>query len=295
MKWRRSLITGIALALVLAAPARALADGDINVNPGGNPYDPEVWTGGVSSESGTTEVVSTGNTATSGNAGSLQSFEYEWVLSCFNNYPGMLNKLCPAARNCTGQNQFRWNLWARQVTDANGDPTPTARWLIVLAECYTGPPPAPEAAPQPQVTDALVLQAVRRLGLPRLTVQVQPSDETLVNFDTIFYAEPPTWARTVQLLGFTVDVEAAPTGYDWRFGDGETATTQTAGAPYPAKDITHAYTNAGVRVQPRVDTAYEIRYRVDRGGWQTIAETVPAAGLPVALRIREATPVLVGD
>lgn len=279
----------LSLSLLVGSPAASHAD---PVEPADNPTDPEVV---VTVEATTSAEQGEVQTTSEASGGAQATYEYEWVLTCFNNYPGVLNELCPSARNCTGQGQFQWNLWARQVTDANGEPTATARWQIVLTECYTGPPPASQAAPQPQVTDALVLQAVRRLGLPRLTVQVQPSDETLVNFDTIFFAEPPTWARTVQLLGFTVDVDATPTGYDWRFGDGETATTQTAGAPYPAKDITHAYTDAGVRVQPRVDTAYEIRYRVDGGGWQTIAETVPAAGLPVALRIREATPVLVGD
>jgi len=280
----------LVVPILTAAPSLAAADRGVDGSTEGGIYSPGVIleaTDGVPAEQG--EVQTTGE-----GSGPQATYQYEWILNCFNNYPGELNEMCPSARNCDAQGQYQWTLWARQLTSASGEPV-QATWQPVLTECYTGPPPAPEAAPQPQVTDALVLQAVRRLGLPRLTVQVQPSDETLVNFDTIFYAEPPSWARTVQLLGFTVDVDATPTGYDWRFGDGETATTQTAGAPYPAKDITHAYTDAGVRVQPRVDTAYEIRYRVDDGGWQTIAETVPAAGLPVALRIREATPVLVGD
>ncbi len=279
------------VTLIVSTPLLAAADRGVDGSTEGGIYSPQVIleaTSGTPAEQG--EVQTTG-----GPSGDAATFEYEWVLTCFNNYPGVLNEMCPSARNCSGRGQFQWNLWARQVTDANGEPTPDARWQIVATECYTGTPQAPQVAPQPQVTDGLVLQAVRRLGLPRLTVQVQPADETLVNFDTIFYAEPPSWARTVQLLGFTVDVEAAPTGYAWRFGDGETATTQTPGSPYPAKDVTHAYTDAGVSVQPRVDTAYEIRYRVDGGGWQTIAETVPAAGLPVDLLIREATPVLVGD
>ena len=140
-----------------------------------------------------------------------------------------------------------------------------------------------------------MLQAVRRLGLPRLTVQVQPADETLVNFETIFYATPPEWERTVQLLGYTVDVEATVDSYDWAFGDGAAMSTSGPGAPYPAKDIVHEYADAHVTVQPRVDVAYAIRYRVDGGAWQTIAETVPATGYPVDLQIREATPVLVGD
>ncbi len=140
-----------------------------------------------------------------------------------------------------------------------------------------------------------MLNEVRRLGLPRLTVKVQPAGETLVNLDTIFYAKPPQWSRTVQLLGYTVDVQASPASYSWSFGDGASTTTSGPGAPYPATDIVHAYDDAGVQVRPAVGVDYQVRYRVDGGAWQTIEETVPAAGYPIDLVVREATPVLVGD
>ena len=223
------------------------------------------------------------------------TFDYEWVLSCFDNYPGQQNEMCAAANRCATPDELQWNLWARQVSDASGQPTPGAEWGIVATECHAFRPAEPVVAPRPQVTDAVVLAEVRRLGLPRLTVRVQPAGETLVNFDTIFYTDPPQWSRSVVLLGFEVDVVATPTGYGWRFGDGTSVSTTGPGAPWPAKDVTHRYTDAHVTVSPRVDTAYEVSYRVDGGDWQTITETVPAAGLPVGLRIREATPVLVGS
>jgi hypothetical protein len=144
------------------------------------------------------------------------------------------------------------------------------------------------------VTDGLVLEAVRRLGLPRLTVQVQPERETLVNLKTIFYAEPPTWTNTVQLLGYSVDVEATVVSYNWAFGDGAEMTTSEPGAPYPAMDIVHEYSDAHVTVRPRVDVSYAIRYRVDGGAWQTVDETVQATGYSVSLGIREGSPLLVG-
>ncbi len=124
---------------------------------------------------------------------------------------------------------------------------------------------------------------------------MQPAGETLVNLETIFFAREPQWARTVQLLGYTVDIEAAPATYAWSFGDGATIESQSPGAPYPSDDIVHAYADAHVTVRPSVDVAYEIRYRVDGGAWQTIDETVPAAGYPVDLVVREATPLLVGN
>jgi hypothetical protein len=117
----------------------------------------------------------------------------------------------------------------------------------------------------------------------------------LVNLETIFYAEPPAWTNTVQLLGYSVDVEAAVAAYKWAFGDGSEMTTSEPGAPYPAMDIVHEYSDAHVTVRPRVDVSYRIRYRVDGGAWQTVDETVEAMGYSVPLQVREGSPLLVGS
>ena len=280
------------MSVLVGFPSPAVAD--ISVDPGGDPGLPGVVVEGVAElpgddDAGGIDSVSTGDQQ-------LETYDYEWLLSCFDNHPDGQNDLCAAAATtCAGQGELMWTLWARQLTDQAGQPTPGADWEIIATECHSFQPAEPAPDPQPQVTDAVVLQAVRRLGLPRLTVQVQPADQTLVHLDTIFYAEPPDWFRSLLvLLGFNVDVTAEPVGYAWRFGDGTSVSTTSPGAPYPAPDITHTYTDAHVSVTPRVDTAYEVRYRVDGGPWRTISETVPAAGWPVNLRIREATPVLVG-
>jgi hypothetical protein len=140
-----------------------------------------------------------------------------------------------------------------------------------------------------------VLNEVRRIGLPALQVHVQPAGDTLVNLDTIFYAEPLPFVRTVQLLGYTVDVDATPTAYDWSFGDGTGQVTESPGAPYPSGDITHAYTDAHVTEQASVDATYTVRFRVDGGEWQTIEETITADGPSTAVTVKEAVPVLTGE
>jgi hypothetical protein len=145
------------------------------------------------------------------------------------------------------------------------------------------------------VTPALVLNALRRIGLPAIQVRTQPHDKTLVNFDTIFYAKPQTLTRTITLLGQRVAVEARPSQYNWHHGDGTTATTTDPGAPYPAKDIVYDYTDAHTTVQTSVDVTYTARFRVGGGGWQDIPETVTITGPASNLRISEATPLLSGQ
>ena len=150
------------------------------------------------------------------------------------------------------------------------------------------------AAP-PEVTPGIVLEALRRMGLPAVRTHTQPEDKTLVNFDTIFYAEPTTFRRTITLLGQRVDVEAAPARFTWRPGDGSARTTTTPGRPYPAKDVTHRYERAHRTVHAAVDVTYTARFRVAGGAWQDIAETITITGPPTPLRVAEATPVLSGD
>lgn len=159
------------------------------------------------------------------------------------------------------------------------------------------PEGAPDAVPvgdadEPELTEGDILQAVRRIGLPSLRVRIQPGDETLVNVPTIFYTEPRPFERSVDLLGFDVDLTAEPVRYRWVHGDGTTRTTAKPGRPYPAMDVTHRYRRPADDLDARVDVTYRVRYRVDGGAWQTLGQTLVAAGPAAGLEVREAAPVL---
>ncbi|MFI5428284.1 hypothetical protein [Aeromicrobium sp. UC242_57] len=85
------------------------------------------------------------------------------------------------------------------------------------------------------------MRATREIGLPSLTVKIQPGETTLVNVPTIFHAEPRPFERSVTLLGFDVDLVATPITFHWVHGDGTSQDTSTPGKPYPALDVTHSY------------------------------------------------------
>ncbi|MFY0408290.1 hypothetical protein [Solicola sp. PLA-1-18] len=164
--------------------------------------------------------------------------------------------------------------------------------------CGAVPPPVPTSPAdlppevRPQVTPGIVLTEVRRIGLPTLDIQIQPAGQTLVNFDTIFYAQEPTFERNVDLLGYDVDIVAEATTYTWHAGDGTTTRTSDPGGPYPNKDVTHRYTRTTEAVSPRVDVTYQVQFRVDGGEWETIDQPLTATGQSATLAVREAAPVL---
>ena len=211
---------------------------------------------------------------------------YRWVNVCIGGVASQVGEIvdCAAARTCPNDGERLWRLWGQE---------PSGRWEPLYTQCR-GREEA-DSAPLPEVTPAVVLEALRRLGLPAVRTHTQPEDKTLVNFDTIFYAEPTTFRRTITLLGQQVDVEATPARFTWRPGDGSARTTTTPGRPYPAKDVTHRYERAHRTVQAAVDVTYTARFRVAGGAWQDIAETITISGPPTPLRVAEATPVLSGD
>ena len=58
--------------------------------------------------------------------------------------------------------------------------------------------------------------------------------------------------------------------------------------------ITHRYDDADKSVQPRVDTTWTARYRVDGGPWQDVGGTVTITGDPFDLAVLSAEPHLAG-
>jgi hypothetical protein len=199
-------------------------------------------------------------------------WEYRFRESSCDGEPGATACLRVA---CPDINQVGY-LVERRLRDS------TDAWQLVGTTC--------EDVDGPVLTEARILEEVRRIGLPSMSVETPP--ETFVNYETVVYTEAETFARTVNLLGFTVDIEATPSQFHWTYGDGTTETTTTAGRPYPATDITHTWTDAHRTFHPSVDVTYQIRFRVDGGDWQTLADTILAQGPDSDIRIREATGML---
>ncbi len=136
-----------------------------------------------------------------------------------------------------------------------------------------------------------VRRAVEEVGLPALTVQIQPGEQTLVNAPTIFYAEAPTFTHSTVLLGQAVDITATPSAFTWHHGDGTSQTTDSPGAPYPSMDVTHTYETAAADLTPRVDVAYTVTFRINGEATQTLEQTITAAGPATTLDVNEARPV----
>ncbi len=183
-------------------------------------------------------------------------------------------------------------LWIRQTLGSNGRPIDDA-WHIDHFECRGR---ADLGVVRRQLGWADVLSAVRRVGIP--PGQVLAPHFTLVNLKTTFYTRPEIVHKTLQIIGYNVDVRIDPVSFTWHWGDGSSSTSTTPGRPYPARDVTHTYTHAtdpGTSLSLRVDVTYRARYRVDAGAWTAIPDTITIPGPTTHLQIKQASAVLVGN
>lgn len=162
-------------------------------------------------------------------------------------------------------------------------------YSVMYIVCPT-PGPAPAGA---VFTPGMAQSAVRSLPMPALALHVQPSGPTLVNADTIFYAEPEPFSASIDLLGHTIDVRAEAIGFTWVHGDGSSQSTESAGKPYPSRDITHRYLDSSAGFGARVDTTYAVEFSIDGDGWQELDEPLVATGPTTSIEVQEAAPVLV--
>lgn len=142
------------------------------------------------------------------------------------------------------------------------------------------------------LTPGMAAEAVSEVPMPGLELHVQPDGQTLVNVDTILFAEPAMFRTSIELLGVTIDIEATPVRFTWVHGDGTKQTTAMPGRAYPSKDITHRYLRPG-SVPAQVDTTYDVRFAIDDGDWIKLGAQLTAAGESTTVQVREALPVLV--
>jgi len=214
--------------------------------------------------------------------------QYLWISSCPQARPGGSGDVdCRQAHRCGSPQLVVMSLYAQEIRDGIA----VSGWTFIRSECRD--PAAPRDQPR-SLTEADVLEAIRRIGLP--ANQVNGPAYTLVNLDTTFSTTPTPLNRTLTIIGCTVTVDAQPTTYTWHWGDDTTTTTTTPGRPYPHTDITHTYTHATDQHQPRqltITTRYHARYRVDDRPWTDIEDPITITGPTHQLPVKQAAAVLV--
>lgn len=211
--------------------------------------------------------------------GDGQPYQYEFVLTCPTNGPDGPNDPCGPASTICGQRGLL-NYWLfRRPIDGAGNPT--GPWQQMPGTYCRGA--------NPNITPSDIAAAFRWRFVPIAPsrTHVNPSNGTLVNVDTIFYADTAgSMHTTITLLGERVQLKLHPIQWFWRFGDGTSLTTTTPGAPYPNTSVTHRYAKPG-SYAASVTVTWDGTFTF--GGQTTdIPGNTSAAGPPANVTVREA-------
>ncbi|GAA2923588.1 hypothetical protein GCM10010458_01110 [Microbacterium luteolum] len=127
----------------------------------------------------------------------------------------------------------------------------------------------------------------------------EPDNLGVAGMPTNFVAAASAHTRTSALFGIPLTVRFTPVGYDFRYGDGDTASTTTGGQPWASLGqasftptaTSHIYGERGT-----YDAGVTVRYtaEVDLGiGWFPVAGQLSIAGPTQQIRIFEAHTALV--
>jgi hypothetical protein len=146
---------------------------------------------------------------------------------------------------------------------------------------------------------AITIADVARFAPAGSAIAGEPDNVGVVGLPTNFVATASVHTVNDSLFGFPVAVRFTPAGYDYRFGDGTTATTTTGGrswadlgqAQFTPTATSHTYVERGT-YSAQVDLRYTAE--VDFGiGWFPISGEVTSVGTPQQIRIFEAHTALV--
>lgn len=190
------------------------------------------------------------------------------------------------------------------------DGSPAATWFQLaqngdIIDQYTQCPGDPEPAPTSQTTIDVpgeVLNAFKRVALPKSTINVQPpGGETLVNLPTILSTSAERHQIPVHLGRVNIDVllEVWPSRFVWHHGDDTSQETTVPGKAWTegadlADLITHTYAKTSEGLDLSVDTTWSAQFRVvGQPNWRPVDGTVTIDGTPVTVAVLEAKPQLV--
>lgn len=142
---------------------------------------------------------------------------------------------------------------------------------------------------------AAIAQELQRLPLTPSALSVQPpSGWTLVNADTVAFADGAEQTLTTTVLGLPVAIRATPTSFSWDFGDGSAPlTTRDPGRPWPEHTIAHRYTAEDTHRISLTTTWSAVFQIAGTPGWEPVTGTATTTSTSAPIEVHEARSHLV--
>jgi len=165
--------------------------------------------------------------------------------------------------------------------------------------CVPWTPPA--AAPaEASATGPVTISDIATFRPQPASAAMQPNQWMIVGLATNFYGTASAHVVDGTLFGGTAQVRFTPIAHNWNYGDGNTATHDTAGttwakykiAEFDPTPTSHSYDEPG-NYTITMTVTYAAEYRVAGIGWRNVVGTLTIAAPPLSATAGHATTVLV--
>src|SRR6266511_2739095 len=145
--------------------------------------------------------------------------------------------------------------------------------------------------------ETIAMHLRNEIPVPNVEIEINPG-RGLVGLESWFWLEGYDGSPiedSTDAFGQLVEVEARVKRYEWSFGDGNTIAARTPGRSYPHRSqIRHVYERSSAGLPSgfpiEVTFAFNVRYRVDGGGWIEIPGISRVA--ETSYRVRESQAVI---
>lgn len=160
-------------------------------------------------------------------------------------------------------------------------------------------PAPPAATPPTPARRAITITDLVRFAPASVRAATEPGNVGIAGMPTNFLAAATVQTQSGELFGAPLRVRFTPAGYDYTYGDGQSASKTSAGrtwkalgqAQFTPTRTSHIYRESGTYLAD-VDIRYTAE--IDLGaGWLAVTGQLTTDGAPQRIRILDATTALV--
>lgn len=160
-------------------------------------------------------------------------------------------------------------------------------------------PAPPAATPPTPARRAITITDLERFAPASVRAATEPGNVGIAGMPTNFLAAATVQTQSGELFGSPLRVRFTPAGYDYTYGDGQSATKTAAGrtwkalgqAQFTPTRTSHIYRESGTYLAD-VDIRYTAEIDLG-GGWLAVTGQLTTDGAPQRIRILDATTALV--
>ncbi|GAB2524890.1 hypothetical protein GCM10027267_21990 [Paramicrobacterium agarici] len=149
-------------------------------------------------------------------------------------------------------------------------------------------------------SDPITIHDLASFSPEQVHVAMEPDGWMIVGLPANFYADAETNTTTGELFEIPITVRFTPSSYDWSWGDGSTARTDSGGSSWKNLDVkeftatatSHTYTDKGTYTVS-LTVNYSVELRVQGGNWVPVQGTLSKAASGVTAIATSANSVIV--